>query len=71
MPRRLLKLAQLQPHVGTQLGVEVRKRFVEQQHGRREHEGARQRDPLLLAAGQLRGAAFPIVAHLHHVERGI
>jgi hypothetical protein len=32
------------------LRVEVRQRLVEQQHARLDHDGARQRDALLLAA---------------------
>ena len=54
----VLQLAQLDAHVGAQLGVEVRERLVEQQHRGLEHEGARQRDALLLPAGELRGAAL-------------
>jgi hypothetical protein len=36
------------------LGVEIAERLVEQQHLRRKHQGARQSDPLLLAAAERR-----------------
>ena len=65
----VLQLAQFDAHVGAQLGVEVRERLVEQQDLRLEHEGARQRDALLLPAGELRGSALRERAHLHHAER--
>ena len=45
---------QLQPHPHPQLLVERRQRLVEQQHPRLGDGGARQRHPLLLAAGELR-----------------
>ncbi len=67
----VLQLAQLDAHVGAQLGVEVRQRLVEQQHRGLEHEGARQRDALLLPAGELRRAPRCEAAHLHHVERAV
>ena len=60
----VLQLAQLDAHVGAQLGVEIGERLVEQQHRRLEHEGARQRDALLLAAGELRGAARRVKARI-------
>ena len=65
----MLQLAQFDAHVGAQLGVEIGQRLVEQQHRRLEHEGARQRDALLLAAGQLRRPPRCKAVHLHHVER--
>src|SRR5205807_386918 len=65
----MLKLAQFDTHIGAQFGVEIRQRFVEQKNRRREYEGARQRYPLLLSAGQLRRPPRCETAHLHHVER--
>ena len=65
----MLQFAQLDAHVAAQLGVEVGERLVEQQHGRRERAGARQRHALLLAAGELRRAAVGELAHLHQIER--
>jgi hypothetical protein len=43
----------LDPHLGAQLGVQVRQRLVEQEHLRIAHDAAAERDALLLAAGQL------------------
>ena len=54
-----LQLLQLDAHVLAQLGVEVGQRLVEQQDSRLDHEAARQRDALLLAAGQLVRIALP------------
>ena len=48
----LLDLADLLAHLPAQLGVQVRQRFVEQQHLRFQHQRARHRDALLLAARQ-------------------
>ena len=54
--------AQLQLQLLAQLGVQRAQRLVEQQHPRPQHQRPRQRDPLLLTAGQLRGAALGEVA---------
>src|SRR5207244_1202020 len=64
-----LQFLDLQPHLGAQLGVQVRQRLVEEQHRGREDEGPGQRHPLLLAAGELGRAALGQRAHLHEVER--
>ncbi len=53
----LLQLADLLAHLPAQARVEVGQRLVEQQHRRLEHQRARHRDALLLAAGELRGQA--------------
>jgi hypothetical protein len=45
--------ADLGAHLQPQLGVEVRQRLVHQQQRRLDHDRARDRDALLLAAGQL------------------
>jgi len=42
---------ELGAHLPPELGIEVRQRLVEKEHGRLDHERPRQRDPLLLAAG--------------------
>ncbi len=52
-----------------QLGVQRAERLVEQQHGRIEHQGPGQRDPLLLAAGQLPWPALLVCGHMHEFER--
>ena len=45
-------------HALAQLGVEVGERLVEQENFRLDHEAARKRDALLLAAGELVGIAL-------------
>ena len=57
-------VAQLDPH----LGVEGRQRLVEQQHRRLDGERPGQRDPLLLAAGELVGVAVLVLAEADEVE---
>ena len=57
--------AQLLAH----LGVQRPKRFVEQQHARLDGQGARQRDPLALPAGQLGRVAIRQRTQLHQVEK--
>ena len=52
-PEILLQRADLLAHRPAQTGIEVRERLVEQQDIRLEHQRARHRDPLLLAAGHL------------------
>jgi hypothetical protein len=64
-----LELLQLHPHLGAQLGVEVRQGLVEEEHGGREHECPGQRDALLLASGEPGRAARVELAELHQVER--
>jgi hypothetical protein len=49
----LLDLPDLLAHMAAQLGIEVRQRLVEQQHLRLQHQRARHRHALLLAARQL------------------
>ena len=49
----LLQLAHLDLHVLAQLLVERAERLVEQQHRRLDHQRARERDALLLAAREL------------------
>ena len=64
-----LEQLELELHLFAQLPVERAERLVEQQHGGAVDEGARERDALLLAAGELRGLAVGEAAHLHQVER--
>jgi hypothetical protein len=49
----LLEVADLLAHLHAQAGVEVRQRLVEEQQAGLDDDGARERDPLLLAAGEL------------------
>ena len=51
----LLQALELDPHLLAQLGVEIGQRLVEQQDLRLAHQAAREGEPLLLAAGKLRG----------------
>ena len=55
-----LQVLQLDLHVGAQLLVERGERLVEQQHGRLVDQRPRQRDTLLLAAGQFVDPRPPI-----------
>ncbi len=57
----LLQLADIVTDAAAQLGVEIRKRLVEQQYLRLEHQRAGDRDALLLTARQL-GVQPPIEA---------
>ena len=54
----VVQAADLEAHLLAQVGVEVGQRLVEQQHLRLDHQRARQRHALLLAAGQLAGIAL-------------
>ena len=56
-PELGLQRLQLDLEVLAQPGVERAERLVEQQHARPEHERPRERDALLLAAGELRRLA--------------
>ena len=53
MPRRPLQIADFAAQPGAHPRIERRQRLVEQQQTRRERQRARQRHPLLLAAGEL------------------
>ena len=54
----LLDIADLVAHLVAQLGIEIGERLVEQQDRRTDHQRTRQRHALLLAAGELGGAAL-------------
>ena len=64
----LLDLPQLELHGLAHLEVERSQRLVHQQHLRRECDGAGQRDPLLLTAGEFRGKALRDVRQPDQVE---
>ena len=51
-----------------ELRVEGAERLVEQEDGRVQDQRARQRDALLLAAGELAGAALLEAGQLHQLE---
>ena len=65
----VLQLADLDAHGLAQLGVEVRQRLVEQQHVGPDDQRARQRDALLLAAGELARQALGEAAQAHQSQR--
>ncbi len=60
-----LQLADLDPHLLAQLGVQIGKRLVEQQHVRPDGERARERHALLLAARELTRQAAAVAAEPH------
>ncbi len=49
----VVQAAHLEAHLLAQIGIEIAQRLVEQQRLRLDDQRARERDPLLLAAGQL------------------
>src|SRR4030095_11542420 len=64
----LLRPPDLAAHLDPQLGVEVGERLVEQQHVRLDHDRARDRDALQLAAGKLMRPALAIAVELHQLQ---
>ena len=64
----MLQPLELDLHVLSELVVEGGERLVEEQHLGARRQGARQRHPLLLAAGYLAGAAVPQRLHPHELE---
>ena len=64
-----LDLAQLELHLLAQLGVEVRQRLVEQEHRRLDHQRARQRHALPLAARELARIARGMGLEVHQRQR--
>ena len=69
MPDLALDPLQLDLHLLAQLQVERAERLVEQQHGRAVDERARERDALLLAAGELARPRLLAPAQLDELER--
>ena len=64
----IMQAADFEAHFLPQIGIEVRERFIQQQHGGLHHNGAGQRHTLLLAAGKLGRVAPRQVAHFHHIQ---
>ena len=64
-----LDLAQLDLHRGAQVAVQRRERLVQQQYARTDHERAGQGHALLLATGQLFGAAVCEILQLDQRQR--
>ncbi len=67
------QLAEKRPQLASELPaglhVECGQRLVEQQQPRLEYERARQRHPLLLSTGELRGEAVAEIGHAGSLER--
>ena len=63
-----LQPLQLEAHALAQLGIQVRKRLVEQQQRRLHDERARERQALLLPAGELGGLAVGHFVERHYLE---
>ena len=64
-----LQLADLDPHLLAQLGVEVRQRLVEEEHVGPDRERAGERDALLLAARELARQALRVAVEPHEPQR--
>ena len=69
--QHLVDLLQLDLHVLAQLFVERAERFIHQHERWLEHQGARQRDALLLSARKLRRLAILELLQSHHFERAL
>ena len=54
----VMQTADLEPHFFAQIRIEIGQRLVEQQRLRFDDQGARQRDALLLSAGEFAGIAL-------------
>ena len=65
----LMQPLDLDAHLHTQLGVEIRQRLVEQEHGRLAHDGAAHRHALALAARELARLALQEIAELQDLRR--
>ena len=67
----VVQAAHLEAHLLAQVGVEIGQRLVEQQRLRLDDQRARQRDALLLAAGQFAGIAVGERAELRGGEDAV
>ena len=63
-----LQTLQFDLHVLAQLGVEGGHGFIEQQQGGLIHEGARERDALLLTTGELRRTALTTTREVDEIQ---
>ena len=71
MPSRFCSAAEFVAHLRAQPRIEVAERLVEQQHLGLEHQRARDRHPLLLAARQRRRRTIRKVLHLDQRQRSL
>ena len=69
MPDLLLDALELDLHLLAELLVERSERFVQEEDARVHHQRPRQRDTLLLAAGEHRGAVLLAPRELHQLQR--
>ncbi len=67
--RLLLQVAQPHPQLLAHLGIESAERFIEQQHLGLHRQRPRQRHPLPLAAGELKGIAARVALQLHQLQQ--
>ena len=65
---RIVQAADLRAHLLAQIGIQVGQRFIQQQHLGFDHDRPRQRDALLLAAGQFRRVTILQMTKPHHVQ---
>ena len=65
------RLADHGPDLGGGVRIEVGGRLVEQEQARRERQGRRERQPLLLAAGEGVGRAVAVVREVDGGKRGV
>ena len=63
-----LQPLELRAHAIAQLSIEIGERLIEQQDLRLHYQGACQREPLLLAAGELRGVALEEIVEGHRLQ---
>ena len=70
-PEPLDDVAQFLPHFLAQFGVEIGERLVEQQHTRLGNQCTGERQPLLLAAGEIGRRALLQPVEMHQRERRI
>ena len=64
-----MELLNLEAHLHAKLGVEIRQRLVEQEHGRFAHDRSAHSDALALAAGKLARLALEQRAELENLAR--
>ena len=69
MTKALLQLADLDPHLVAELGIQVGERLVQQEHFGLDHQRAGERHTLLLAAGELARIALAEMAEAHQFQR--
>ena len=67
----ILELGDLEPHLDAERGVEIRQRLVEEEGLRFADDGAADRHPLALAAGELAGPPVEVGGEVEDLRRGV